>query len=103
MQGPVGRQNRSRGERRYRTGLDEAVAASERSQRKAQRPAVLCFLCDVGAQWKLRRALARADQRPGVVRVPRAQALRPFIWGGTSLFAGGRDCRNRDEDRPVEA
>jgi hypothetical protein len=34
------------GERRNRTGLDEAVAASERSRPKAQRPVALCGLRD---------------------------------------------------------
>jgi hypothetical protein len=38
----VDRQNRSGGERRNRTGLDEAVAVSERCRPKAQRPAALC-------------------------------------------------------------
>ena len=39
---PVDRQNRSGAERRNRTGLDEAVAVSERCRPKAQRPAAPC-------------------------------------------------------------
>src|ERR1019366_8014063 len=54
----VDRQNRSGGERRNRTGLEEAVAVSERCRLKALRPAALHSLREEEAAFFGRLRLA---------------------------------------------